>query len=462
LLLAACGGQSADYVLTEDTEPEIEANAYKTTEPDTATVPTADTEPVEPTREAFEAWQYAYAELLREYAMLILGHSPCGYFPNEPGGFFILYDIDTDGVPELIVADRFHFTSYFAAYTFSDGSIMPLEAEYFYDYGTRFFALPDNNAGIGMESNEGVFNSAALLVIDGHRLIPKFRLSRWESWEASRTLWSINGDEVTEIEHDEMYDKLFGRWYERDLIFHHEITEANIQDIVFGWEAPMPTPEPWQYAYVELLREYAEREIGEYAYEYMPSAASGMFTLHDIDKDGIPELIIWEFSQGGYFLAYAAYTFTDGNIAPLDIGRGVGGRGHAIFPTPDNMPGIILTSGGSGYNLYTFVRMDGHSLVVEVSAFVNWSSWQSGYEYSLHYIRGMDISPVEFPESLDWIEYEHHRERLSFGYTLVSEEEFNRVLDDVFGDLSADLGLWPPEINEANIQHVIFGWQSHE
>ena len=93
-------------------------------------------------------------------------------------------------------------------------------------------------------SHPGVFNSAAILIIDGHRLIPNIRLARgegwWEeqgeTWEDSRIWWSIDGEEVTESEHDEMYDRLLGGWDERDLILSHEITEAAIHNVVFGFD----------------------------------------------------------------------------------------------------------------------------------------------------------------------------------------------------------------------------------
>jgi len=188
-------------------------------------------------------WQEAYATLLRDYAMQVLGYSHCGTWSNQPGGSFILHDIDADGVPELIVVDRFHFSTYFAVYTFENNSVIPIEAEYFYDYGTSFFALSGGRPGIGMESNEGVWNSAATLVIEGYRLVPEVRLQRGEgireelgeTWEDFRIWWRINDTEVTEANHDEMYYQIFGHWHEREQIYGHEITEDNIRDIIFGW-----------------------------------------------------------------------------------------------------------------------------------------------------------------------------------------------------------------------------------
>ncbi|MCL2564910.1 MAG: hypothetical protein FWE24_03750 [Defluviitaleaceae bacterium] len=180
-------------------------------------------------------WQEAYIALLSEYAERSIGYWFDGESPNPPGGYFMLFDIDGDGVPELIVADRFHFTTYVAAYTFLDG-LIPLEVEYFYDYGTFFFSLL-NRPGLGMESNEGVWNSAAVLAIDGYRLVSEISLYRgeWEEndWQAG---WRINGECVTEDEHDRLYYSLFGDWQARNRVLHHEITESNILEAVFGFD----------------------------------------------------------------------------------------------------------------------------------------------------------------------------------------------------------------------------------
>ena len=174
------------------------------------------------------SWREAYAKLLREYAARSIGYCPwasCANTPNPPGGYFMLFDINGDGVPELIVTDRFHFISYEAAYTFSDG-LIPLETAYFYGYATRFFSLPGGRHGLGMESNEGVWNSAAVLIIDGNRLIPEITLRRGEG--DFGTWWRINEETVTEDEHDRLYASLFGDLDERNWLFLHRITEANI------------------------------------------------------------------------------------------------------------------------------------------------------------------------------------------------------------------------------------------
>jgi len=229
-LLAACGGQfesyyEADEVVLDDFEYVHEPEEDDLGEADVETPeieePVVDDEDVAddkymPTVQ-FEAWQEAYAELLRDYATRSIGehYGISGERePNPPGGGeFMLFDIDGDGVPELIVVDRFHFTTYVAAYTFIDG-LQSIEVGYFYDYGTMFSPPFDGRPGLAMESNEGIWNSAAILVIEDGRLVPQIRLHRGENSEGDwEVQWHINDELVTEEEHDRLYNELFGGWY---------------------------------------------------------------------------------------------------------------------------------------------------------------------------------------------------------------------------------------------------------
>ena len=142
-----------------------------------------------------------------------------------------------------------------------------------------------------------------------------------------------------------------------------------------GWDATaravnINSGEPWQIAYAALLRKYAIHNIGEYRYwPFTDGGSDGLFTLHDINKDSVPELIIWASSQGGYFSAYVAYTFADGEIVPLEIIGGFGGRGPSLFTPPNNREGLITTSSGSGYDAFALIIIEGHALSVQVRAF---------------------------------------------------------------------------------------------
>ena len=176
------------------------------------------------------AWQDAYAELLRYYAGRALGN----YYDERIGGFFILYDIDLDGIPELIVANSFHFTSYLAAYTFSYGGVSSLYIESFADYSPRLSVPPNNKPGIITRFWEGPFSAETLMILDGNRLISEIVISHQHMFVEGFHRWYVDGVEVDEAVYNSVLESVFGSWYETERIYIHEITEANIQDIIFG------------------------------------------------------------------------------------------------------------------------------------------------------------------------------------------------------------------------------------
>ena len=217
------------------------------------------------------------------------------------------------------------------------------------------------------------------------------------------------------------------------------------------------SPLKWQEAYAVLLRDYAKKEIGEYAASML--GIGGLFTLYDINKCGVPELIIWEASQGGFFSSYAAYTFENGVIVPLEINDRFGGRGYSIFSTPNDMPGIITVSVESGFTRHTLINMEEHSLNIKVSTVESWTNNRSRLEpeKSLYFIRGTENISIEIPDEIkEWYGW-----LLSLGYVLVPEDEYNTILDNIFGSppvYSTD-GIWPSAITEETIQNILFGWQ---
>ena len=161
-------------------------------------------------------WQEAYASLLKSYIAVW----------GDVSGNFILFDIDGNGIPELIVRDRKHFTTYFSAYTFADGIVIPLESEYFYDYATNFFPVMGNISGLGMSSNEGVWDSVALLVINEYRLVPEVSLRRGK--DENGIWWRLNGADITEEEHTDILNNLFGALGERQNFWGQTLNEAAI------------------------------------------------------------------------------------------------------------------------------------------------------------------------------------------------------------------------------------------
>jgi len=106
---------------------------------------------------------------------------------------------------------------------------------------------------------------------------------------------------------------------------------------------PMPTlddtvVEAWQEAYATLLRDYEEKTD--------PKREDRMFfLLHDIDMDGIPELIV--FGECDNEMIDVTYTFADESLISLEYGENVSLSGYAIgarrgiTATVDNSPGLI-------------------------------------------------------------------------------------------------------------------------
>ncbi|MCL2048899.1 MAG: hypothetical protein FWG87_09245 [Defluviitaleaceae bacterium] len=203
----------------------------------------------------------------------------------------------------------------------------------------------------------------------------------------------------------------------------------------------------WQEAYTELLQEYVGKALFPHdACE--EERLAGSFSLYDIDLDGVPELFIWKNQPQGFFHAYSAYTFDENTIIPLEFGEFIGGRNEICTP-PNSQKGMILVTGESGHTRYNLVVMNDYVLYNEVSAYEDYTPEQ----ISLHYIRGVDVTPIEFPDSeraQAWYEEHtqiwHEEYTTPKGYTLVAEDDFYRVIDSVFGDL--DTYILSTEITE--------------
>ena len=240
-----------------------------------------------------------------------------------------------------------------------------------------------------------------------------------------------------------------------------EDTTKSIENSIANESEPT---QAWQEAFAELLLDYEEQIIGEYAelmweMENFDFPFSGLFTLHDMNGDGMPELIVWQAGQGGFFSVYSAYTYSNNKIVPLEIIGDFGGRGPSIFSPSSNMQGIITATIESGFTRYTLIEMEDYSLRAPISIYEDWTGLQSLNGTSLYFVRGLEVVPMEIPHELSHIfDCCCVEERASRGiiYTFVAQEEFYRILEDVFGNPN-DSGDWPLEITEANVQNAIFG-----
>ncbi|MCL2378033.1 MAG: hypothetical protein FWC77_02800 [Defluviitaleaceae bacterium] len=230
LVLAACSSQSNHYYYeAEETDvPTTELTAAPEPEPTTEPEPQALT------------WQEAYAALLREYAEL----PPVTEWATRG---FILYDIDKNGTPELIITrkdeDFFDIPDSIrteAIYTFRYGEVLRLQGEFFTNNSA--FAPSGNQPGIVVHCGLRTH----LLVIEGNRLVPKHMILQPWYWDDDRRWFTgpfMESTEITEEEYIELSNSFVPAWAEGELserssIWPADITEDNIYNIVFGTDLP--------------------------------------------------------------------------------------------------------------------------------------------------------------------------------------------------------------------------------
>jgi len=211
--------------------------------------------------------------------------------------------------------------------------------------------------------------------------------------------------------------------------YYYEVETEPTEVISMPESTPEPTPQvlTWQDAYAALLMEYAELPpMGEHF--------TRGFILYDIDKDGIPELIITRARQGfldypDYLSTEAIYTFRSNNVIRL---RGWFSTYNSAFAPADNQPGIVVQSWHEGTRLLV---IDGDSLAPKHNIFPrrgylgeasSWYSWQPG------------------------------------GFIVITEEEYIELRDSFVppweeGELSERAAVWPADITETNIYNLVFG-----
>jgi len=176
-----------------------------------------------------ETWQEAYTTLLKWY----MAYAP----PIEDGLIhrsFILHDVDLDGIPELIV-------TYIAAgiwvesiSTFRDGRLTPIEGSFFAYFGV--YSPLNNQSGIVIQA----YGNVCLMVIDGYSLTCDICLRRpflpQDLYEAT---WYINGEIVTEEEHDKLLNTLIAYDWDGQMqhrLWPYDLTEDNIHNVIQNWE----------------------------------------------------------------------------------------------------------------------------------------------------------------------------------------------------------------------------------
>jgi hypothetical protein len=202
-------------------------------------------------------WREAYAELLREYMVQNIIQSDPVYF--------LLLDIDKDGIPELVVVGG-DFTDSWddytdVTYTFKNGNVLSLEyadgvslVGYALSATCGMTLMPGGEPGLqtyAIGASAGVFGANAwyqIIVVDGDRLVIGTHGMRYVDVEAlnemfddfGRSIDDYNALEIAIEEHTYYYindnavseDELYNVFFDGEEIMRYRITEDNIHDIV--------------------------------------------------------------------------------------------------------------------------------------------------------------------------------------------------------------------------------------
>jgi hypothetical protein len=256
----------------------------------------------EPTPEPTEtAWREVYTEFL-------LGIETNGYAhrsvnnPNPWGltepPLFLLFDFDRDGTPELILLtdDGAWGNAKVEVFAYADGEVKLLGKLNYTLRGSLYIsAEPNFNALYSDTPHTWDRGEIYQYTVEGGVLIEKL-ISSYDSY----------GNH-----------KLYKYTMTNNLNFYfYRITENNIRAAIDKFDSPKTTD--WKEAYAEFLR-----GVETYGYEFRGSTIPGsyplspVFYLYDIDKDGIPELLL--LTDDGAFNdeRMEVYTFRDGEVKLL-------------------------------------------------------------------------------------------------------------------------------------------------
>ena len=479
LLLAACANSAATIpdtpgipsdtsgnggICNEGTEPETFPGPAQQSPPDNPAFTDPTDNPAQapagrpaimlPSEAIRETWQEAYAQLLREYAPLLITDD------NKPSGYFLLHDIKGDGVPQLIIFEK-HIPQcryrwcrsicfgvsatcqceyylcrfiYFihGVYTFENGRTVFL--------GNRFGYMPVIENIFTLPGATGIFTMAYgssgplyrhilleenLLVISktGNRfpsgefwLLPAEERENYEEWDFA--WWTLFVDD--ELVTPEEFEQVFGRINERDWLEFLPIPH-HAQPEMFA--------ESWQKAYAELLREYLTKPSPNEDLYHVHRA----FMLYDIDKDGVPELMIFYMAAGFWLEAF--YSYRNGEIIPVKVQTEGGFLIYYFraYPTPDGRPGIIFADtlrhpDGPDAYIFDYWVLEGNTLVPAFNITRLFSDWVNCEVISRAgwFVRGEQVT----------------------------EEEFIEVYNEFFRGWRERGTIWPKMLNESYIREI--------
>ena len=179
-----------------------------------------------PNARSAASWRDEYTDILRDFAA------------RDVQGRFLLYDIDGDGTPELIILSR----SDFEVFVFTAGERGHMRLQVDSGAFAPFFASSDNGVfrapsqsvpGIIFASYWSTAATYTRWVIDGDRLTPAISGGLTVSGDESE--WRLGGAQSTQSEIEREF-------YSGEIIATHEITQGNAAAVVINWRsAARPT-----------------------------------------------------------------------------------------------------------------------------------------------------------------------------------------------------------------------------
>jgi len=196
---------------------------------------------------------------------------------------------------------------------------------------------------------------------------------------------------------------------EENILHALEIAEQERAELIYSIIANL-SAETWQEAYKSLLYKYTDLQLLEMEAEWH-------FILHDIDRDGVPELFLLMHYETGHFRTSAVYTFTENKVVSLEY-SGIMTDGGIFAPSIDN-PWIVMFYAAGGGGWFRQMQIDKNKLIPVAQG----DDLGDGLGYSLNGIK-------------------------------VTKGEFERV----FGRAIERRRLEGNSITEDAIQNIIFGW----
>lgn len=296
------------------TMPEI----IKSGQPEETTPPAETTDPETPTETA--AWKEAYIEILNTEKSSDLWYSD--------GFKFDLYDIDSDGIPELFISKGPAVYNGVDIYTFDGENAIKLVND-LYMMGIVGVSKKNNMVASGLY-NHG-YDAHNYWTKNGNSLDSLCYFNFDEGATETRH-WFVNGEEVSVKEYCDSINKYYsddwvsvGRTYE-----YSDAESAMNRYIENGYNVDLPNSSYYakyefpSKEYIKDMYEYAGVDPSEpektqknwqTAYADFISGKSGKFSLAYIDDDDIPELIHASADRGS---GISIYKYSDGEVKSAD------------------------------------------------------------------------------------------------------------------------------------------------